>query len=272
MRIICPKCDAQYEVPDEVIPPEGRDVQCSNCGHTWMQLRSENAAQQVDPSVPESDVETGEDAPDIDAGTQPEPKRQELQPEVADILRQEAERESAARAAEAATLETQPDLGLTQAESESERRHREARDRMARVRDTDVEVDAEPEAETTAPEAPASTPPAQDPVVPSAAVTAAVNSRKELLPDIEEIKSTLRSSSDRELAGDDPRPEAPARKRERRGFRRGFYVAILLIALAVAVYVFAPQIAAALPEAEPYLSGYMAWVDELRVWLNAQMQ
>ncbi|AZB62847.1 hypothetical protein EBL87_03545 [Cereibacter sphaeroides] len=37
MRLICPNCDAQYEVSDEAIPPEGRDVQCSNCGHGWFQ-------------------------------------------------------------------------------------------------------------------------------------------------------------------------------------------------------------------------------------------
>ncbi len=37
MRLTCPNCGAQYQVPDEVIPPEGRDVQCSNCGNTWFQ-------------------------------------------------------------------------------------------------------------------------------------------------------------------------------------------------------------------------------------------
>ncbi|MGJ5621471.1 zinc-ribbon domain-containing protein, partial [Sulfitobacter sp. MF3-043] len=33
MRLICPNCDAQYEV----MPTDGRDVQCSNCGQTWFQ-------------------------------------------------------------------------------------------------------------------------------------------------------------------------------------------------------------------------------------------
>ena len=37
MRLICPNCDAQYEVGEGVIPADGRDVQCSNCGHTWFQ-------------------------------------------------------------------------------------------------------------------------------------------------------------------------------------------------------------------------------------------
>ena len=37
MRLICPSCDAQYEVPDDVIPAEGRDVQCSSCSERWFQ-------------------------------------------------------------------------------------------------------------------------------------------------------------------------------------------------------------------------------------------
>ncbi len=37
MRLICPNCVAQYEVDQDVIPAEGRDVQCANCGHNWFQ-------------------------------------------------------------------------------------------------------------------------------------------------------------------------------------------------------------------------------------------
>uniref|UniRef100_UPI0024E1033E zinc-ribbon domain-containing protein n=1 Tax=Roseicyclus amphidinii TaxID=3034232 RepID=UPI0024E1033E len=37
MRLTCPNCSARYEVADSMIPPEGRDVQCSNCSTTWFQ-------------------------------------------------------------------------------------------------------------------------------------------------------------------------------------------------------------------------------------------
>lgn len=40
MRLICPNCSAQYEVGESVIPEAGRDVQCSQCGNTWWQLRA----------------------------------------------------------------------------------------------------------------------------------------------------------------------------------------------------------------------------------------
>jgi predicted Zn finger-like uncharacterized protein len=41
MRLICPNCDAQYEVDDAAIPAAGRDVQCSSCGHAWFQTHPE---------------------------------------------------------------------------------------------------------------------------------------------------------------------------------------------------------------------------------------
>lgn len=37
MRLICPKCSAQYEVDDAAIPDSGREVQCSACGDIWFQ-------------------------------------------------------------------------------------------------------------------------------------------------------------------------------------------------------------------------------------------
>lgn len=47
MRLICPDCNAQYEVPDDVIPANGRDVQCSSCNRTWYAL----PAQVVEPKT-----------------------------------------------------------------------------------------------------------------------------------------------------------------------------------------------------------------------------
>ena len=37
MRLICPQCNALYDVSSEMIPPEGREVECSACGHVWHQ-------------------------------------------------------------------------------------------------------------------------------------------------------------------------------------------------------------------------------------------
>ncbi len=71
MRLLCPKCDAEYEIPDDVIPAEGRDVQCSGCQETWF----------------------------VPADTPPR-ARTSIDPKVSSILQQEVQREMEARKAE----------------------------------------------------------------------------------------------------------------------------------------------------------------------------
>lgn len=256
MRLICPNCDAQYEVVEDVIPAEGRDVQCSNCGQTWFQNHPDQIPQATQApeqteEIAEPDDEPAEDEERVEVPAAPQ--RRELDASVADILRQEAELESRARESE--SLESQPELGFQDGESEAERRSREARERMALMR-----------GETPAP--PASG------VSEAAATAAALGSRRDLLPDIEEINSTLRSSSDRQAgAGADTgtAQTASAAKPSRSGFRRGFTLMILLGLILAAIYVFAPQIAQSVPQADPYLSGYVARVDTARAWLDGRM-
>mgnify|MGYP005867412785 CR=1 FL=1 len=102
MRLTCPECGAQYELPETAIPAAGREVQCSNCGAAWFQAPPEQGA--PDPQVA-PDAAGTEEAPEA-AG----PPQRRLDPAVADILRAEADRERSARAAEAAGRnESQPD-------------------------------------------------------------------------------------------------------------------------------------------------------------------
>ena len=155
-------------------------------------------------------------------------------------------------------MESQPDLGLETSDPASEERTRIAQERMAKIRGEEPHTDAAQFREGNIGDA--------------AATAAAIGARREMLPDIEEINSTLRSTSDREIAGDDPSPDAPIKKRKKRGFRRGFMLALLLIAIAALVYVFAPQIAAAVPQADPWLSNYVSWVDGLRTSLDTSVQ
>ena len=254
MRLICPNCDAQYEVVDDVIPAEGRDVQCSNCGQTWFQHHSDHVPEEAETAdlpedLAEPDDTTAEDEARADA---PEPQRRELDPSVADILRQEAEIENQARNQAAEALESQPDLGLDNSESDTDRRAREARERIARMRGED---------------------PGPSQVSEAAATAAAIGSRRDLLPDIEEINSTLRSTSDRQAGtpaeATEPRDVPVARKKS--AFRRGFMLMVVLALILGAIYVFAPQIAQAVPQVDPYLSAYVAQVDTARGWLDGQI-
>ena len=37
MKVICPECSAEFEVPVEELGPHGRRVRCANCAHIWLQ-------------------------------------------------------------------------------------------------------------------------------------------------------------------------------------------------------------------------------------------
>ncbi|MFX0542187.1 zinc-ribbon domain-containing protein [Roseovarius sp. S4756] len=303
MRLTCPNCGAQYEVPDEVIPESGRDVQCSNCGDTWFQPHRDQVeaeARDDGTSAPNTD-DWQEDAPEAapapvppaaedfiappdtgkedayeeekaketsapkaepvepHAGRPERHERREIDPSVANVLREEAEREKRARAAAQGGVETQPDLGLGDEDGEA-RREREARQRMARMRgldDSDERGEAQPGRYQGGDDA--------DDIDPK--------SRKSLFPDIEEINSSLgpepTTDTSAAAAGYETYPEAPPRQPG--GFRRGFLIALLIAVMALLVYVYAAPLADMLPALRGVLADYANWVDGLRVWLDGQV-
>ncbi|MCB2116489.1 MAG: zinc-ribbon domain-containing protein [Rhodobacteraceae bacterium] len=278
MRLICPSCGAQYEVDESVIPDGGRDVQCSNCGHAWFQrsakqlkadaeeeqrrteeaARAEAEARQAEAKAAEdaaaaeaeAEAEAGDDGEGDEAPPPPpveERPRKTLDDAVRNVLREEAEREARARQAEASAFESQPDLGLASAAA------------------------AAAAAASSAPEEPryARTAEELSDFDDDALVSRA--SRRELLPDIEEINSTLRPTSERdgEAAAIDA-PQTLARRKS--GFRLGFSTAILVAVLLLGAYLLAPMLARAVPALEPALSGYVAAVDSVRGWLDGKMR
>ncbi len=325
MRLICPNCGAQYDVPTEVIPAGGRDVQCSNCGHTWYQRHpdqdaalAEDLGQAVpDPEwTPEAEAEppappprvqrrpelrpaprpdarpaprtaaTPPPAPPPAAGVQTPPPppvgsgpdNRSLDPEMEALFREERDYEARQRAAEA--FESQPELGLAEVdEDEQARRSRQARERMARLRGDDPSTPrAAPR--RPAPSVPPSALPVTAPVAPepeasasaeAVAAAAAASSRRDLLPDVDEINQTLRSGNAPRMIDAAERSQAPVRP-ERSGFGRGFMLTLLLAAAAIGVYVFAPQISGQLPQqAAPYLDAYVTQVNDGRAWLDGQV-
>ena len=273
MRLTCPNCGAQYEVPDEVIPTEGRDVQCSNCGNTWYQAHQDQQTEAEQEG--DTDLTPTQDAPEavehLDAEPEPTPEPEpdfeyedayddadapeealasrhgrELDPAVSEILRQEAEHEANLRSS-GGGLESQPDLGLDDLTEDSEHRAREARDRMARMRGQD---------QLTAKEV--------DPAV-------GADSRRGLLPDIEEINSSLRASGDGVVSNASAANQAELAPPQRSGFARGFMLSLLLVVVLVLIYANAPQIAQAVPAVDPALNAFVGGVDSLRSWLDAQI-
>lgn len=302
MRLICPNCGAQYEVDANMIPPEGRDVQCSNCAQTWFQEPEGATPRPPQPAEPEPEaqaapeVEAGEevasagptptveveeftveepqadDAPvaeteeteeevsaagdgdaddpddtdadeDDDTGTPAElglPRKpsEQLDEEVLGILREEAEREAEARRREQSTgLETQPDLGLDDGPDASDAPVQTAvAAHMQRMREAEAEADETPQ--------PAS-------------------ARSDLLPDIEEINSSLRPAAEHAEVQEVEDPAVVA-GRERKGFRLGFTLIIVLVALLIMAYVFAPQLAVQVPQAQGVLTAYVDVANSVR--------
>jgi predicted Zn finger-like uncharacterized protein len=260
MRLICPNCDAQYEVPDDIMPSSGRDVQCSNCGQTWFQHHPDHMPDdEADtPQPPSPDEETTPPPPPPPPPRVAQPERKQLDPAVADILRQEAEAEQAARRKmHPSGLESQPDLGLDledqRPEDDADQRAREARDRMARLRGNDA-----PKEKTARPPA-----------------AAALGSRRDLLPDIEEINSSLRADTVRSGAATAdiaPEFEAPTRQRMRRGFRTGFLTVLMVFIVLGVVYIMAPRLALAVPAFETPITAYVTLVNQGRSWLDGALQ
>jgi hypothetical protein len=133
-----------------------------------------------------------------------QPQRKEIDPAIADILRQEAEHEADIRGQETTGIESQPDLGLDDTEDDVARR---ARERMARMRGEEPTIDT---------------------------TDAALGSRRDLLPDIEEINSSLRSTSDRQIVDDDTRIASPVGNKG--GFSRGFTTVVVIAIVLAALF------------------------------------
>jgi hypothetical protein len=161
------------------------------------------------------------------------------------ILREEAEREAAARRAEAGVIEVQTEMGLV--------------------------APAAMAAETGGPAGVAAHRVSGDvPRPPSAGVAGArARSGRALLPDIEEINSSLKAKDRVGVQGQDGAVRAAA---QRSAFRNGFVLVILVVALGLAAYVAAPKLAEQVPAARPVLERYVQRVDEARLWLDGAMR
>ena len=84
LTLTCPECRAQFEIPEELIPPNGRKVQCSACKNIWFQ---EKVRQDDNAELQRVDI-------------QEDPPRKKIDPSVIKILQTEAKREQNNRQAQ----------------------------------------------------------------------------------------------------------------------------------------------------------------------------
>jgi hypothetical protein len=94
--------------------------------------------------------------------------------------------------------------------------------------------------------------------------------RRDLLPDVEEINSTLRPSEMAESVDAPdfvaPPPEAPS------GFRSGFLSLMTVAILGAALYLVAPRLAVMVPSLAGPLESYISMIDSLRLGLDGMMR
>ena len=77
MILTCPNCGTQYVVKDGAIPPEGRQVRCAACKHSWHQ---DPEAESIAPAEPEPDAVADEVGAGkaIEQGPETEPEGESL--------------------------------------------------------------------------------------------------------------------------------------------------------------------------------------------------
>jgi len=302
MRITCPNCQAKYEVGPDMIPTEGRDVQCSNCSTTWFQEgRGREALPTGERPIRRPSRPLPRDEAEANAAARARPKRPVPDAETLDILREERELAERMRRGGTETATGVPDAEVVaddpRAAAAIERSRLGTAAERARTRrlstalpeteddqsDDDIASviaatlrEANPQtAPDPKPDVAAS--PAMDDVAAAAAPLSARAARKELLPDIEEINSSLRpderAAEAAAQAGEDAdTEEAEPRAKKMSGFRTGFLLVFLIIVILIAVYIFAGRISAAVPQLADILTNYVAWVDLKRVALASGVE
>jgi len=256
-----------------MIPPQGRDVQCSNCQTTWFQpgrggmpAEMETGMSDIAPEAerprrpapppppermaepePQPETEASDDieemaASEPDGGAEEEDlPRRKLDPELQAMLQDERARSEVLRR-QPEGLESQGDLDLPEPPLE------EPLDEPETQPEIDAEIVMDRDALDDRPG----------------------GSRRDLFPDIEEINSTLRATDDRQPGRPDGNDVETVTRapRHRAGFRIGFLVMIVLGVLVGGLYTQADALANLVPGLEPFLDDYTATIDRARIWLD----
>ena len=95
MILTCPNCGTQYVVKDGAIPPQGRQVRCAACKHSWHQEAEASTAEEEQAAVP--------------AESEPQPEEQEESIAEATLIEPRTGPEAEERAYEEALVEDEPE-------------------------------------------------------------------------------------------------------------------------------------------------------------------
>lgn len=277
MELICPSCEARYQVPDASVGEKGRQVSCMNCGHNWHAFPPLILGSSAAPPTTAS--------PGIDFQTPPRPGRSSSAPAYAEPDAPPAAPASgpprpaeAPRGPDASRSEQLAEIREMLAEVQSEERAAAA---LAPDDDNDpTRVQPAPPAE---PQASRPDPTAES--APEPLPTAGPPARREPVTreDVDEDEETdplRRRMAMHEKQSERRRTDVERlrRRHERRASRQkrareagsgafltGFLLVVMVAAAMTALYMLQPQIVARMPGSEPMMTEYVETIDGLRV-------
>lgn len=290
MELICPSCEARYQVPDGSISAKGRQVSCMNCGHSWhayppLQLGdgsgggSQSAAQPraSDPSgitynPPAGQPRPGEPRVQDDRGPEmgaentlgadddplgepaADPRRPQQMAEIRQML---AEVKSEER--DEYTPPDESDRTVVMP-AEGQRRISPAEAEAERAR---IRLEEEREAAMLEERARRAAEEAESDTDLRRRIESQKNKGKSERSDVKK----LRRKHDRKVAR-----KAHASKAGSGAFLTGFLLVVIIASTMAALYLLAPEIVARMPEAERPMAEYVATMDRLRVGAAESLQ
>ena len=264
IEIVCPSCQARYQLPEGSIGPEGRKVSCSSCSHKWRASveGAESAPLQPVPEQPEPEQPAPEQYAPVSAS--PVPATEEDAKDAS----------MAAVAASGAAAVAQSPLPPA-ATGDREEQMAAIRQMLADLKEgADAATEIEPE------------PTPKEPVAPPPSMRRRAEDDEEerdaLKSRIDELDKTGRAAKgEAATSGYDPaklrrmhekRAKKLQRSRERKkksgAFLTGFTLVALVTATMVGLYVLRPQIVTTAPQMGPALNEYVVTIDRYRVDMN----
>lgn len=273
MELICPSCEARYDVPDAAIGDKGRQVSCLNCGHGWhayppLVLEASEAPKSATPNwqsedekaspvgagasrlsewtTPEedlSDSSVAENSSSDVAPIAPPPASSSRHEQLAEIREMLAEVQTESRASAAIS----PDAALAAGAAVS-----------AATQDRALGAEPNPSAQSSGGAGNVADLDSDDPI----------DALRQKLSQKDVQRMAPKPPDTRKLRRAHARKEAHRRRREAQGsgaFLTGFLLVVVVAAIMVALYLLHPQIIERMPGTEPALTEYVSTIDGWRV-------
>ena len=285
MELICPSCEARYQVPDASVGEKGRQVSCMSCGHSWHAFPPLMLGSSAAPPTTAS--------PGIDYQTPPRPGRSSSMPAYAPSF-PEAEAPPTVPAPGPAPGQRAPEAARGAEPSRSEQ--------LAEIREMLAEVQSEERAAAAltpddgnrtrvpltksearaAPPEPAEAPDLTGPsgLVPESGPRRDPVTLRDIEDEDEGADPLRRRMAIHDKQSDRRRTDVERlrRRHERRAGRQkrvrdagsgafltGFLLVVMVAAVMTALYMLQPQIVARMPGTEPMMTEYVTTVDGVRV-------